>query len=202
MSLETIIHRCQEVGLGGVALTDHNTIAGALRLKQIAPFPVIVGDEVRTLEGEIMGLFLSEEIPRYLSPEETITRIKSQGGLICIPHPFDRFRSHSALRQNALNRILPYIDIIEVFNSRTLLRQDNAKAYDFAQGNGFLASAGSDAHNPAGIGYAYVEMPGFDSIDEFRLALAQGKVFGSRCSPWTQLSSTAGKLLSKLKRTK
>jgi hypothetical protein len=168
----------------------------------MAPFPVIVGDKIRTREGEIMGLFLSDEIPPRLSPEETITRIKSQGGLLCIPHPFDRFRHHSALRQNALNRLLPYIDIIEVFNSRTILLRDNAKAYDFAQGNGFLASAGSDAHTPEGIGYAYVEMPEFDSVDDFRLALAQGKVFGRRCSPWTQISSTAGKLLSKLKRAK
>lgn len=178
MALPRIIRRCQELGLGGIAITDHNTIAGALELKRIAPFPVIIGAEILTSEGELMGFFLSEEVPHHLSPEETVTRIKLQGGLVCLPHPFDSLRRHSSISGANLNRVRPHLDMVEVFNARTLLRRDCAKAISFARSNGFLASAGSDAHMPAELGYAYVEMPGFEGRDEFRAALAQGRVIG------------------------
>lgn len=178
MTLQSIIRRCQDLEIGGIAITDHNTIAGALEMKRIAHFPVIIGEEIRTTNGEIIGLFLSEEIPRGLSPEETVTRIKSQGGLVCIPHPFDTLRRHSGISSTNLARIQKHIDIVEVFNARTLLRRDSTRAIAFAQSNGFLSSAGSDAHMPAELGYAYVEMPEFEGRDEFRAALAQGQVFG------------------------
>ncbi len=202
MSLQSIIRRCQELGIGGVAITDHNTIAGALELQRIAPFPVIIGEEIRTTDGEIMGLFLSEEIPRGLSPEETVTRIKSQGGLVCIPHPFDTLRRHSGIGTANMARLRNHIDIIEVFNARTLLRRDSERAVAFARSNGFLASAGSDAHMPAELGYAYVEMPEFEGRDDFKEALAQGQVFGrsSLSDPRVLFKGPVDKLVTLLKK--
>lgn len=198
-TLEDIVAHCLRKGINCVALTDHNTIAGALKMKQIAPFTVIVGEEILTTSGEIIGFFLTEEIPARLPAEEAVARIKSQGGLVCIPHPFDHFRP-SAMHRHALEALLPDIDIIEVFNSRTLLYSDLAKAQQLAQTNGLLASAGSDAHIPSEIGNAYVEMPEFSNQDEFRLALAQGKIFGRRANPWRYMVATIARLAKRLKK--
>lgn len=187
--LENVIARCLEVGINCLAVTDHNTIAGALEVKRMAPFTVIVGEEIQTLSGEVIGYFLSEEIPSRLPAEETARRIKEQGGLVCIPHPFDRLRLSSMRRQH-LETLLPYIDIIEVFNSRVPLSRHCAKALLFAQNHGLLASAGSDAHIAAEIGNAYVEIPEFNHKEEFCLALAKGKVVGKRAIPWVHLWSS------------
>ncbi len=196
--LERIIARCLEVGINCIAITDHNTIAGAVEMKRIAPFQVIVGDEIQTSTGEVIGYFLAEEIPKGLSAEETARLIKEQGGLVCIPHPFDHVRL-STIRHQSLETLLPYIDIIEVFNSRLLLRRHNIKAQRFAQAHGLLASAGSDAHTPGEIGNAYVEIPDFNDKDQFLTALAQGRVFGRRSAPWVHLRSTRVKLERALK---
>ena len=150
-SLQQVIARCREAEINCVAVTDHNTILGALKLKEMAEFTVIVGEEIKTRSGEIIGYFLSEEIPARLSAEETVHRIKDQGGLVCIPHPFDRLR-RSAIRCETLQTLLPYIDIIEVFNSRVLLSKDNLSARIFAATNELLGSAGSDAHVASEIG--------------------------------------------------
>ena len=108
------------MGLNCIAITDHNTIVGALEVQRIAPFKVIVGEEIGSSEGEVTGLFLKEEVPRGLPPVETARRIKSQGGLVSIPHPFDRFR-RGVISRRGLDDLLPYVDIVEVFNSRNNL---------------------------------------------------------------------------------
>jgi predicted metal-dependent phosphoesterase TrpH len=100
-SPKRLVARCLRVGLGCIAVTDHNTIRGGMEVAEIAPFPVIVASEVKTTHGEITGLFLTEEIPRGLSPMETVERIKAQGGLVSIPHPFDKVRS-SVITDDAL----------------------------------------------------------------------------------------------------
>jgi len=181
MSLESIINRCLKVGINCVAIADHGMIAGALKLKEIAPFEVIVAEEVLTPLGEIMGLFLRDEIPSGLSAEETIARIRAQKGLVCLPHSFDRLRGIGKYQE--IERLLPEIDIIEVFNSRVMLSNANRKAKLFAQKHGLLCSAGSDAHSPHEIGHAYVEMSEFNGSEEFCAALAQGKIFGRRSCP-------------------
>ncbi|MDO8490700.1 MAG: PHP domain-containing protein [Dehalococcoidia bacterium] len=185
---ELLIARCKETGINCVAVTDHNAIEGALALKKTAPFTIIVGEEIRTTHGEIIGYFLSERIPRGLSPEETISRIKGQGGLVCVPHPTDRFRP-SALDPKSLQAVLPQVDIIEVFNARTPLSRDQKKARLLAQNNGLLASAGSDSHTPGEIGNAYVEMPEFTTPEEFKSALAQGTVHGKTAGLWIRVAS-------------
>lgn len=193
ISLEQIISRCLEIDINCLAVTDHNTIAGALRLKEMAPFPVIVGEEILTSSGEIIGLFLSEEIPSRLPVEETIFRIKTQGGLVCIPHPYDRLRL-SVLRNQSIYSIIAHVDIIEVFNARDLAPNSSTKAWHITHKYGKLASAGSDAHTLSEIGNAYVEMPEFTGKNEFLLSLAQGKVYGNRSNPVVHFASTWARL--------
>jgi hypothetical protein len=170
-----------------VAVTEHNNIAGALAVEKIAPFTVIIGEEARTTEGEIIGLFLHEQIPGGLSPEETVKRIKDQGGLVVVPHPFDGFRGH--LREEALQRILPQVDAIEVFNARITYRRDNERAARFAAEHGLPASAGSDAHSAWETGRTYVEMPEFQGPREFLEALRRGRVVGRTSTPLVHLFS-------------
>lgn len=198
-SLERLIARCHKVGINCVAITDHNTIAGALEMKRLAPFKVIVGEEIQTLSGEVIGYFLSEEISKGLPAEETIRRIKEQGGVVCIPHPFDSLRL-STLNRNSLEALVPYIDVVEVLNSRLLLRRQYTMAQRFAQAHGFLVSAGSDAHTAFEVGNAYVEMPEFNDKAQFLLALAQGRVGGRRSAPWFRLWSDWARLGNILKR--
>ena len=191
--LEQIVERCLEIDINCVAVADHGTIAGALKLKEMAPFHVIVAEEILTPYGEIMGLFLSEEIPSKLSPEETITRIRDQDGLVCIPHPYDRLR-YSALKGHALKTIMPQVDIIEVFNSRSPFLGNSAKARQLAHDHGKFVSAGSDAHTTSEIGHAYVEMPEFNGKDDFLESLAQGRIIGHRSNPAIHMASTWAKL--------
>ena len=187
--LERIVERCLELGIDCIAIADHNTIAGALRLREIAPFKVIVAEEVLTPVGEIMGLFLSEAVPRGLSPQETISRIRSQGGLVAIPHPFGRSLSW---KSNPLTsaEVLSQVDIIETFNSRTPLSNSSAKAWKLAKEQGKAASAGSDAHTSGEIGRAYVEMSEFEGPENFLNSLAQGKIFGEKSSYLAHFAST------------
>ncbi len=193
--LEHIVARCLEVGINCIAVADHHEVNGALELQRFAPFRVIVGEEILTSSGEIMGLFLQESIPGRLSPEETITRIKEQDGLVCIPHPFSHL-TRAALNHHALEALLPHIDLIEAFNSRSILLRDSAQASKFARDHELPCSAGSDAHILKEIGNAYVEMSDFNSPPEFIQALSQGRIFGHRTNPLVHLLG----LLSALRR--
>jgi len=193
MPLEQVISRCLETGINCVAIADHGTAEGALKMQDIAPFAVVVAEEILTRHGEIMGMFLKETIPSGLSAEQTISRIKAQGGLVCIPHPFDMFRK-SALDSEVIEEVAEQIDVIEVFNSRSLLPGASTKAQVFAEKYGIPKSAGSDAHTPNEIGNAYIEMPEFNGKDDFLQALAKGKVFGRRTNPLVHFSSTWARL--------
>jgi predicted metal-dependent phosphoesterase TrpH len=186
--LEEIVSRCLETGINCLAICDHGTAEGALRMREIAPFKVIVAEEILTPDGEIMGMFLKETIPSRISAKETISRIRAQGGLVCIPHPFDILR-RSALRHQVIEEIADQIDVIEVFNSRTFLPQSLSKARAFATKHGIPKSAGSDAHTPDEIGHAYVEMPEFKGRDDFIEALKKGKIIGHMTNPLTHLAS-------------
>ena len=197
MPLEKIVSRCLEIGINCIAICDHGTAEGALRMREISPFPVIVAEEILTPHGEIMGMFLEETIPSGLSVEQVISRIRAQGALVCIPHPFDTFRQ-SALRSNMLEEIAEQIDIIEVFNSRTLLPQDSAKALAFALKYGIAQSAGSDAHTHYEIGNAYVEMPEFNGKDDFLQALEKGNICGHRTNPLIHFAGVWARLKKRL----
>ena len=165
-------------GLNVVCATDHNTIEGALRLRELADgFRVIVGEEVSSRDGEIIGLFLDKAVPRGLSAEETIARIHDQGGLVSVPHPFSRNRRFH-LRRAALERVWKDIDCIEVFNAREAFTQDNVRAAAFAKEKGLPGAVGSDAHRASEIGRAWVEVEEFAGRDDFIAALREGSVIG------------------------
>lgn len=198
MSLAQIIERCLEIGINCVAIADHGTAEGALKMQSIAPFPVIVAEEILTPHGEIMGMFLKETIPSGLSVEQTISRIKAQDALVCLPHPFDTFR-RSAFNFKSVEETVGQIDIIEVFNSRAILSRDSTRAQCFAQKYGIAGSAGSDAHTPGEIGRAYVEMPEFNGRDDFLQALAKGRILGQRSTPLIHFNSFAQSLKSRFK---
>ena len=187
-SLEQIISRCLEKGINCIAIADHGTTEGALKMRDIAPFPVIVSEEILTPQGEIMGMFLKESIPSGSSIEQTISQIKAQDGLVCIPHPFDVFRQ-AALNGRILEELVGQIDVVEVFNARSPLTRGSIKAQTFAQKYGIPGSAGSDAHTPYEIGNAYIEMPEFNSRDDFLQALAEGKIAGHRTNPLAHFGS-------------
>ena len=197
MPLEKIINRCLETGVNCIAIADHGTIEGALKMKTIAPFHIIVAEEILTLHGEIIGMFLQEGIPSGLSVGETISRIKAQGALVCIPHPFDIFRQ-SALKAKVVEEIVDQIDVIEVFNSRSPLLRSSVKAQIFAQKYGIPRSAGSDAHTPNEIGKAYVEMPEFNGRDDFLNALVKAKICGQKTNPLVHFGSAWARLTKRL----
>jgi len=196
--LDKIINRCLELGINCIAIADHGTAEGALKMQGLAPFKVIVAEEILTPHGEIIGMFLKETIPSGLSVEQTISQIRAQDGLVNIPHPFDTFRP-SALDSGIIEKIVDQIDVIEAFNSRAPLLRSSTKARAFAQKYGIPGSAGSDAHTIGEIGNAYVEMPEFNSRDDFLNALAKGKVFGHRTNPLIHFVSGWAKLKSSLK---
>jgi hypothetical protein len=191
--LEAIIGACFRRGIGKIAITDHNTILGAIELREMVPNLVIVGEEVDTTKGEIIGLFLEEEIPKGLPPEEAIARIREQGGLVYVPHPLDWFR-RSALGKRELSDFIEEIDIIEVFNARTLFPWNNWRAERLARERGLLCGAGSDAHTAYEVGRAYVEIPPFNSKGEFLEGLAQGRVAGRLTIPLIHLAAVWAKI--------
>ncbi len=182
--------RIREAGLDVVAVTDHNTIDGGRRLRDIADgFRVIVGSEILSRDGEIIGLFLETDVPPRLPAEETIARIRDQGGLVVVPHPFSRNRRNH-IRRVALDRIRERIDAIEVFNAREALASDNARAARYATANGISGAVASDAHRPAEVGAAWLEMDDFDGPAAFASAIRGGTVSGTLSGPivhlWTR----------------
>jgi predicted metal-dependent phosphoesterase TrpH len=184
---EQFVREARKRRLDIAAITDHNTIRGALAVRDLADFPVIVGEEVRSEDGEILGLFLTEDVPKGLPASETIARIKGQGGIAGVPHPFDSLRS--ALREEALIECISEIDFIEGLNARMVFSSHNDRAREFASERELPVSAGSDAHSPWEVGRAWVEMPAFEGAREFVTALARGRLAGKLSTPLVHLIS-------------
>jgi predicted metal-dependent phosphoesterase TrpH len=179
-------------GLDRVAVTDHNTLRGAREAAALEPELVIPGEEIMTTEGELLGYYLQKEIPKGLTPEETIARLRDQGAAISVSHPFDRLR-HGAWKVDALRRILPLVDAIEGFNARCLFAEDNRRADLFARENAVAMTAGSDSHNAFELGAAGLELPSFHDAATLRAALGQAKVFGHLLPFWVHFFSTYAK---------
>ena len=188
MPVEKIIARCVKVGINCIAIADHGTIEGALKMQEMAPFRTIIAEEILTPHGEIMGVFLKEGIPSDLSIRQAISRIKTQGGLVCLPHPFDALRGLK-LDSGSLEELAKQIDIVEVFNARSPFPWSSPKARAFAEKHGIVKSAGSDAHTTMEIGNAYVEMPEFEDKDDFLGALAEGRISGNMTTPLVHFGS-------------
>ena len=175
-------------GLDRVAVTDHNTIAGALAAARLAPDLIIIGEEIKTTQGELLAYFVADEVPRGLTPEETIRRLRDQGAVISVAHPFDRDRNGSWTPE-ALAEILPLVDALEVFNARVVSMAPNQQAAEAARQAGLPGTAGSDAHSAGELGRARLVMPPFASPEEFQTALASATVRGQLSSPWVHAFS-------------
>ena len=175
---EEIVEAVEHTGLDVVCITDHNAIQGAVRLVDQLPCRVIVGEELRTFAGEIIGLFLTERIPQGIPPVEAAQRIRDQGGLVYIPHPFDPLRNN--LREDVLRDLVEagLVDGIEVVNAKTSLQSLNERAVDFAKEFDLAGGAGSDAHIAEALGAAYLEMPDFTDPESFLAAMAHGVPVG------------------------
>jgi predicted metal-dependent phosphoesterase TrpH/glycosyltransferase involved in cell wall biosynthesis len=170
-----LLDHCIAQGLGAVAITDHNEVSGALAAVELGkPITVIVGEEVMTSQGEVIGLFLRERIERGMAMDETIAAIHDQGGLVYMPHPFDRM--HTIPDPATLLRVLDRIDIFEVYNSRLLFEAFNDDAMRFAAKYNLIQAAGSDAHVLQGIGTALNQIPAFEGPEEFLLAMRQNQI--------------------------
>ncbi len=193
-SPEEIVDRCLETGINCLAVCDHGAIGGGLALQKIAPFKIVVGEEILTPFGDVIGFFLSDELPGKLPLEDAIYRIKEQGGIVCIPHPFDYLRSSSFCNKGKLVSVLPDIDMIEVFNARSITPGAGKQARHLINKYGKLASAGSDAHTMSELGSTYIEMPDFNDRDEFLASVAAGTIVGRRSSPLVHLVSTKNRI--------
>lgn len=170
MSPETLIEACLEVGLNCIAVTDHDTIEGALAVQRIAPFQVIIGEEVSSRDGHIIGLFLKRAIEPGLSAEETVSQIKRQGALAIAPHPFSRFAGQDACGA-VLEKNPSLFDAIETANANHFLKEDDVRAKVFAESHGLTQIAGSDSHHRSGIGSTRVKLAAFDSPETLLTAL-------------------------------
>jgi hypothetical protein len=194
-----IVEICQKKGINCLAITDHNEIKGAQEAQKIAPFKIIIGEEIKTTQGEIIGYFLKERIQPGLSPEQTIQEIKKQGGLIAIPHPFD-FLRRGVIKKKALERIIKMVDMVEIFNSRNLFEASNIKAAELCKLNNKTGFAGSDAHTVFEIGSAQTELEDFNNQSEFIVNLNKAS-FKTKKSPiWVHLLTTANKFYKLLKK--
>jgi predicted metal-dependent phosphoesterase TrpH len=178
VDVDDLLDEAERIGLGAIAVTDHNVFGGALEAVELARernLVVIPGEEVKTdNQGEVIGLFLKEEIPRGMSFADTIAAIKAQGGLVYLPHPFDRM--HSIANPATLHRHLGDIDVFEVYNARLLFEAYNDEALRFARKYNLTMGAGSDAHVPQGLATGGLRMRAFDGPEEFLLSLRTAEI--------------------------
>lgn len=171
-TLEAIIERCRECGLDRIALTDHNVVEGALKLAAMAPELAIVGEEAKTREGEVIGLFITDRIPPYMRVEDAMDLIHEMGGLVYVPHPLDRNRAH--YRPERLVELAPRIDIMEVYNPWAETEANRAAAR-LAGELGKVTATGSDAHSVRELGRSWMEMEPFDGPADFLDKLARAR---------------------------
>lgn len=180
--VETLLATAREVGLGAIAITDHNEVSGALAAREIAAefgVKVIVAEEVKTAEqGEVIGLFLERRIERGMTMDETIAEIRRQGGLVYVPHPFDRL--HSVPDYEHLLEIVEQIDILEVFNPRVALTAFNEEAERFAAKYRIVPGAGSDSHVAQGLGSVMIRVHDFEGPQEFLESMRDADIVRKR----------------------
>ena len=174
--VEVLLAHAKMRGLGAIAVTDHNEISGARDARAKANgIKVIVAEEVMTADqGEVIGLFIEEKIPRGMTLQETIAEIKRQGGLVYVPHPFDRL--HSVPDYEHLLAVLDDVDAIEIFNPRVAIAEFNEEAARFAAKYRIPAGAGSDAHVTQGLGSVRIRMRDFNGPEEFMAALRDADI--------------------------
>jgi glycosyltransferase involved in cell wall biosynthesis len=176
--VDVLLATARDIGLGAIAVTDHNEISGAHDAAEKAAqygVKVIVGEEVKTADqGEVIGLFINEKIPRGMTLAETIAEIRRQGGIVYVPHPFDRM--HSVPDYEHMLAIVSDIDAIEIFNPRIAIPAFNEEAVRFAAKYQIVAGAGSDSHVAQGLGSVRIRMRDFDGPEEFLESLRDADI--------------------------
>jgi len=177
-----LVAAARRKGIDRVVVTDHNSIAGAREAQAIDPELIIVGEEIMTTEGEILAAFVQEEIPARLSPQETIRRLKEQGAFISVSHPFDELRE-GGWKESDLFEILPFVDAIEVYNSRCMFPCFNRRAREFAEKHNIAGTVGSDAHAAFEVGRSLLLLDQFEGPEGLRKVI-RGAKMRVKWSPW------------------
>ncbi len=184
-------------GLDRLVISDHNNIRGALEAYRLNPDFFIVGEEIKTTRGELLAVYVKEEVPKKLTPQETIRRLKEQGAFISVSHPFDDFRGWD---RRELEELAGEIDAVEVFNSRCFTREMNEKAARFAQEHGLGGTVGSDAHTLPEVGASFLELPEFHDADSLRAVIKAGTAHTSLSSPAVRMGSRLAVAVKAFKR--
>lgn len=190
---EQFIDLYQKAGFDILAICDHDNIAAAQELTKMNLFKIIIGEEICTKDGEIIGLFLQSKIQAGLSVAETIKQIRAQKGLTCLPHPFDRLR-HNTINLKTLEKNLDQIDLIEVFNARSIFKKDDQQALELAINNHIAQIVGSDAHTKSEINCAYMEIDDFKNSDQFLQSIKNGRIIANKSPIWVHLLTKIKKM--------
>ncbi len=193
-----LIAAARRKGLDRLMITDHNSILGALAARKLDPELVIVGEEIMTTRGEILASFVTEEIPKGLSPEETIRLLRDQGAFISVSHPFDRMRS-GAWREADLLEIIALVDAIEVYNSRCMNPSFNGEARRFAEKNDLAGTVGSDAHAAFEVGRSFMRLEPFEGPEELRAVIRRAVPQMKWSPPWIHFTSRYASIRKKIK---
>lgn len=183
-----LVDTCHHKGIDRVVVTDHNTTAGAREAHALDPELVIVGEEILTTQGEILAAFVQEEIPRGLTPRETIRRLKEQGAFISVSHPFDSWRS-GGWKEPDLLEIVPLVDAIEIYNSRCMLPRFNREARRFAETHNLAGTVGSDAHAAFELGRSLMVLEPFEGPEGLRSVIRSGTPRVKWSPPWVRFVS-------------
>ena len=195
---QDLVKACRRKRIDRVVVTDHNTIAGARAAHVMDPELVIVGEEIATTRGEILAAFVTEEIPKGLTPQETIRRLKDQGAFISVSHPFDEWRSGHWQEEDLLE-IVPDVDAIEVYNSRCMLPRFNQEASQFAERHHLAGTVGSDAHAAFELGRSLMVLESFEGPQQLRRVIRRGVPKVKRSPAWVRLTSRYAVFYKKLK---
>lgn len=188
VTADKLLETCRKKGIDRIVVTDHNTTAGAFHAQNIDPQRVIVGEEILTQKGELLAAFVKEEIPRGLTPMETIDILRDQGAFISVSHPFDQMRRGHWQTPDLLE-ILPLVDAIEVFNARCMSADYNKQAQNFAQKHEVEGTVGSDAHSAFEIGRAAMILPEFKDADSLKEVLPKAQFETTLSSPLVHFTS-------------
>jgi predicted metal-dependent phosphoesterase TrpH len=172
-----LAEHCQRLGLAPIFVTDHDTMIAAVRLQVARPERVVMGEEITTAEGELIGLFLQRKVAVGLTARDTALEIKDQGGLVYLEHPYDQFRRH--LTEEAIENLADLIDIVEVYNARSD-EKTNRRAEELREILGAAPGAGSDAHTLGELGSVYIEMEDFENAEDFLAKLRRSRIVKGR----------------------
>ncbi len=199
MTPARIVEVCRARGIDRLCVTDHNTMRGALALAELAPDLIILGEEIMTTQGELLGYFMTAEIPAGLSPLQAIERLRAQGAAISVSHPFDTHRA-GHWRPGHLAAILRHVDAIEVFNSRCVLPRFNEQARAFAREYTLCGTVGSDAHSYIELGRSTLQLHPFDDAQSFIASLQDAEQVTRLSSPLIHVTSRWAVMVKRLRR--